>query len=289
MGRVKLYRWDRRKKRDAARLADRAFKAFWGFELLLIFLIFFIMLVGLRFMLIYAVTTSACMEIASSLGTSPGLGSVFDMFYWTTWLIIGVWIAVSVAFSDIIWKSKSAVVHIMLLIALVFALAGSNYMRLDKPLLPDGSIITNSYTVDISQVPPVWARDVVYGTRVMKRDIGDKIVGSGSKSCVWLDEGLIDANDYYILPSPEKDRLPKFDVELNYAQSREILTGFFTGDTFARRIHSRTVKRPLTEIERVDFIAKKACRAELGMRYDRYDECDYFWYDADLAEANRRY
>lgn len=214
-------------------------------------------------------------RICSTFGASPGLGSAFDMLYLITWLSIAFWVAVTFHFSKVIWKHKSAIVHVALLISFALALGGFNSMRLNNPLMPDGVLITGPVTVDYTVKPPVFSIGDGFGRRVLA---GTEPVGgmAYTPSCVWLERGLIEAQNYTVIagqkPLPVRSWQDRGSLSRNAIM---LIENLYTRDNLAKVIQDSQVLRPLTEDERADFIKKQKCRGKLGLEYHRYQECDY--------------
>ena len=279
MGKQGTYRWERRKVRNQRRDDNRTFQAFWGFELFLVFLIFFADFIGIRFAVPYILSLTTCQEMFSSFGSSPGLGSIFDMLFRILLLSLGLWVGITIAFRDLIWKSKTGILHMALFVGLIVSAGLSNSMRMDAPPLPDGVLVADVLRdgQTLNEVGQRYRSFYGFGHRVSAYNHPDLAYRTSPKSCVWLDAGLIEDNTIAIDIGPEV--FDYFERPGFKFITVEHLKGMFTKNTFAEQIADNQVFRPLTENERADFIAKQKCRKALGPEIGRYPECDYVWYD----------
>ena len=163
MGERKLLRWERRRRRGQSGRDARAFKSFWGFELVLIILIFSIWLIGARLIQIYAVVTSPCAEMAAAIGQSGSGPSAFDLFFWISVLTGLYWAVVSAAFWRTLWRSKSALFHSALLVCILLLMANFRMMHMDNNMPPDGTLAIKPTIVDGANGVDKYYQDFSYG------------------------------------------------------------------------------------------------------------------------------
>jgi glucan phosphoethanolaminetransferase (alkaline phosphatase superfamily) len=141
MGNEKKYRWDKRRDRRRSQDRDRAFKSFWGFEIILLILIFALGLIMARIVVLYAFNVSACLEAIAAFGADrEDTRTAFDYMIWVVVLLFGFWLALSLHFWKVIRHSKSALVHLALFLSICLLGAHFRMLQVGHNNPPDGSL-----------------------------------------------------------------------------------------------------------------------------------------------------
>ena len=307
MGERKLLRWERRRRRGQSARDARAFKSFWGFEFVLLILIFSIWLIGARLIQIYAVVTSPCAEMAAAIGQSGSGSSAFDLFFWVSVLTGLYWAVIGAAFWRTLWRSKSALFHSALLICIALLMANFRMMHMDNNMPPDGTLAIEATVVDRSSGKDQYYQAHGYGEKYSRWVLSEALAKEGAyyqntQHCVWLSRNLI-VDDYVgridgygallfeekhalfesIMASPHKIALKNPPTSF-VKEIKAIWLGAVKTISPLETLQERQVYRPLTPKERARFIAKQQCIHDTAFTSTQIRKCQYYWvYDYQAA------
>ena len=288
MGKQRTYRWERRKARNRRRDNNRTFQAFWGFEIVLFIVIFFLFVVGARFMITHPVSVDACFEAISSFGQSKATPSVFVMLFWITLLAGLLWSVISIAYFKIIRSSKSGLFHIAQLLCLVLLVGAFNTMRIDDVSAPEGTLATDHMIVDTTLTPPLYFQRPhphnEYTSWVMGAD--SRWGADMPQACVWSEKGVVIAKDVRVIDgwamATEAERKVLYRrfqqyplVESFWPGIRPAISTLYGDVSGAEFAQSLQTYRPMTEDEKTRFKAKQDC---LRTAVTGEDEKQCIWY-----------
>jgi len=202
MGGERKYRWERRRERNKSRDDARRFQSFWGFEIILLILIFAFWLIEARLFMIYALVNSPCPEAMASFGSFGSFNiRAFDLMFYKTIVLGAFWLAITFAYWTTLRRSKSGLFHLTLLGCIVFLAVNFRLLQVEKANPPDGSLAILETVVDQSLGEERYAPLMTNGDKFGAWHFG-RMTGLSNMSvhytlqhCVWIDENrIVDAN-----------------------------------------------------------------------------------------------
>ncbi len=291
------YRWERRRAKSSQRENRNRLAALFAFQLVLLTLIFFLWLVGARFMTIMAMTTTFCVEAWAQFGASSKGPTTFEQFLTITRWGTVFWLFLTLAhFKDLRGVIRLSF-HLSLLGSLLFLQASFFHMTLPAANIPDGYLRARTSILSVvdgqTEYNTYTSTPLEFNTWVMGSDIPPEasIRQNDSMQCVWLSENLITDPDlrrvdaYAAMSAMERwemhyeirgmEGLPQPNL-IEYVELT--LKLLFSKRSMLEDIQDLQKYRPLSAEEKDRFQRKLACLSE-GLHPNRTERCSFQRYE----------
>lgn len=297
MGVEKTYRWDRRHRRNTRQNIRDAKRVFWGFEVILLILIFSIWAIGAKFVLMFAIVTSSCAEAIAAFGQSYSNLSTFDLLFWISVLMAAFWVVISFVFWKFLRRPIIILFHLSLFFSIFLLMASFKLVHIDNNIPPDGTLAVGQTVRDMSSGEPRYAPLDWNGNQFGKWYLGKTNITDdiwyhrNTQRCVWLDRNIIMDAEYIdidgYIDAPIEDKREMYNGQLKsyepwkslttFEQVKLLYSGVFEDAPSMQSLRSRQQYRPLFDEERARFIEKQRCFEENASEPKRYSICEYYW------------